>query len=249
MLRYAFSQHSHTRIIPLNQPFSHSQSKWAHAAVTKNTLFLVNMSEVHLYPHAKTFSAITNNMHQHDVMSSECWVEPCSQGQAKETGLEKQQEEVAEEEELEVPRGNNRPAGSMRQEEELGRKWSSSPDHSGMEEVTSKRRVEQAQMEKIQTQEKRERFSHLNKSQECRDHRDGVQGLWRAKGDVKCDVSFEQNNKIYPETFCRISLTDIVDSSPTQWWSDYVHEPFLCVSKCQAPAWWIDISEGPFPGA
>lgn len=148
--------------------------------------------------HAKTFSAITNNMHRHDVMSSEHWVEPCSQDQAKETGLEKQQEEVAEEEELEVPCGDNQPAGSLRQEEELGRKWPSSPDHSGMEEVTSKRGVEQAQMEKIQTQEKRERFSHLNKSQECREPRDGVQGLWRAKGDVTCDVLLKQNNKIDP---------------------------------------------------
>lgn len=147
---------------------------------------------VHLSPQAKTFSAITNNMHQHDVMSSERWVEPCSQGQAKETGLVKQQEEVTEEEELEVPCGNNQPAGSLRQEEELGRKWPSSPDHSGIEEVTSKRGVEQAQMEKIQTQEKRERFSHLNRSQ------DEVQGLWRAKGDVKCGVLLEQNNKIHP---------------------------------------------------
>lgn len=137
-------------------------------------------------------------MHQHDAMSSERWVEPYSQGQAKETGLEKQQEEVGEEEELEVPCWDNQPAGSLRQEEELGRKWPSSSDHGGMEEVTSKRGVEQAQMEKIQTQGKRERFSQLKKSRECRDYRDKVQGLWRAKWDVKCDVLFEQNNKIHP---------------------------------------------------
>lgn len=120
-------------------------------------------------------------------MSSECWVELGSEGQAEETRLEKQQGEVAEKEDVEVPCGDNQPAGGLRQEEELGGKWPSSPDHSGMQEVTSKGGVEQAQREKMQTQEKRERFSHLTNNQESRDK---VSGVWREKWEVKCDVLF-----------------------------------------------------------
>ncbi|XP_045912561.1 protein polyglycylase TTLL10 isoform X2 [Micropterus dolomieu] len=89
-------------------------------------------------------------------MSSECWVEPCSEGQAQGTGLEKQQGEEVKKEEVEVPCGDNQPVGSLRQEEP-GRERPSSPD------------LEQVQRVETQTQEKRERFSH-----ESRDRGSGV---------------------------------------------------------------------------
>lgn len=113
------------------------------------------------------FLAITNNLQVHKVMSSECWVEPCSEGQAQGTGLEKQQGEEVKKEEVEVPCGDNQPVGSLRQEEP-GRERPSSPD------------LEQVQRVETQTQEKRERFSH--------ESRDRGSGLWRLKWDVKCDV-------------------------------------------------------------
>lgn len=102
------------------------------------------------------------------AMSSEYWVESCSEGQAEETGLEKQQEEVAEKGEVEVPCGDNQPAGSLALEEEL--------DRHGMQEVTSKEGVEQAQREKMQTQ--RERLSNMANKEESRDK---VAGVWRKK--------------------------------------------------------------------
>lgn len=113
------------------------------------------------------FLAITNNLQVHKVMSSECWVEPCSEGQAQGTGLEKQQGEEVKKEEVEVPCGDNQPVGSLRQEEP-GRERPSSPD------------LEQVQRVETQTQEKRERFSH--------ESRDRGSGLWRLKWDIKCDV-------------------------------------------------------------
>lgn len=107
-------------------------------------------------------------------MSFESWVERSSEGRADETGLEKQQEEVAEKGEVEVPCGHNQPAGSLALEEELGGNQPLSPDCTGMQEVTSKEGVEQAQREKMQTQEKRERFSHMTNHQESRDKVSGV---------------------------------------------------------------------------
>ncbi|XP_035513383.1 protein polyglycylase TTLL10 [Morone saxatilis] len=103
-------------------------------------------------------------------MSSACWVEPSSEGQAEETRLQKQRGEGAETEELvEVPCGDNQPTGSLRHEEEPGGEQPSSPDHSGMQEVTSEGGLEQVQREETQTQEKRERFSHITFNQESRD--------------------------------------------------------------------------------
>ncbi|XP_049921743.1 protein polyglycylase TTLL10 [Epinephelus moara] len=101
-------------------------------------------------------------------MSSECWVEPCGEGQAEETGLERQQGEEAEEEEVEVLCGDSQPAGSLRQEEPP-REQPLSPDHSGMQEVTLEGGLEQVQREETQTREKRERFSHVIVNQESRD--------------------------------------------------------------------------------
>ncbi|KAM9351234.1 protein polyglycylase TTLL10 [Symphorus nematophorus] len=107
-------------------------------------------------------------------MSSECWVEPCSEGRAEETGLEKQQEEEAEKEEVEVPCGDNQPARGLGQEEEPGGERPSSPDHNGMQEVTSEEELEQVQREETQTQDKRQRFSHMTVNQESRDRGTGA---------------------------------------------------------------------------
>lgn len=117
-------------------------------------------------------------------MSSEYWVEPSSEGRADETGLEKQQEEVAEKGEVEVPCGHNQPARSLALEVELRGNQPLSPDRTGMQEVSSKEGAEQAQREKMQTQEKRERFSHMTNNQKSRDK---VSGVWRKKWDAKCD--------------------------------------------------------------
>lgn len=121
---------------------------------------------------------------QHEVMSSECWVEPCGEGQAGKIGLEKQQEEEAEKEEVEDPCGDNRPAGTQRQEEEPGER-PSSPDHNGMQEVTSKSGLGQIQREETQTQEKRESFSHISVNQETQ-HRGS--GVWKEKRNLKRDI-------------------------------------------------------------
>nr|XP_046252153.1 protein polyglycylase TTLL10 isoform X2 [Scatophagus argus] len=126
---------------------------------------------VHLSSQSGTFLAIT--CHWHKIMSSDCWVEPCSQGHAKETRLKKQQEEIAEKEEVEVPYRDNHPAVSQRQEEESGGKWPSSPTHSGMHAVTSQCELEQVEREKMQTQEKRE-FSHMTVNQESQGRRSGA---------------------------------------------------------------------------
>lgn len=103
-------------------------------------------------------------------MSSECWVEPCSEGQTEETGLENQKGEEAEKEEVEVPCGDNQPAGSLRQEEPGGER----PSCSSMQEVTSEGGLEQVQREETQTQEKRERFSRMTVNHESRDRGSGV---------------------------------------------------------------------------
>ncbi|XP_074500709.1 protein polyglycylase TTLL10 [Sebastes fasciatus] len=108
-------------------------------------------------------------------MSSECWVKkPCCEDQAEETGLEKQQGEEAEKEDVEVTCGDNQPAGGLRQGEPGGTRPSSS-DHSGVQEVISEVRLERVHREERQTQEKRERFSHMTVNKGSR-HRGLVSG-------------------------------------------------------------------------
>ncbi|TKS77200.1 Protein polyglycylase TTLL10 [Collichthys lucidus] len=107
-------------------------------------------------------------------MSSECWVEPCSEGRAEETRLVKRQGEEAEKEEVEVPCGDNQPAVSLMQKEEPGGERPSSPDRSGMQKVTSKGGLEQVQSEEKQTQKKRKRFSRMTVNQESRDRGSGA---------------------------------------------------------------------------
>lgn len=109
---------------------------------------------------------------------SECWVEPCGAAQAEETRLQKQQEEEAEKEGMEVPCGDNQPSGNLRQEEEPGGERPPSPDHSGMQEVTSEGGLEQVRRVETQTQERRERFSHMTVKQDSWDRGSGV---WREK--------------------------------------------------------------------
>ncbi|GAA6223482.1 inactive polyglycylase TTLL10 [Lates japonicus] len=91
-------------------------------------------------------------------MSSESWVESCSEGQ----GEEKKQDEEVERQEVEVPCEDKQPTESLRQEESV------SPDHRGMQEVTSEGGLEWVQREETQTQEERKRFSHMIANQECR---------------------------------------------------------------------------------
>lgn len=131
-----------------------------------------------------TFSVIISNLLQHKEMSSDCLMEPCSDVQAEETGPEKQQGDEAEKEEVEVPCGDNQPAGSLGQEEPEGKQpWS--PDHSGMQEATSESGLEQVQREETRTQKAREVFSDMSVNQESQDRGSGVcRGRW----DVKCDV-------------------------------------------------------------
>uniref|UniRef100_UPI0037E7CA15 protein polyglycylase TTLL10 n=1 Tax=Semicossyphus pulcher TaxID=241346 RepID=UPI0037E7CA15 len=91
-------------------------------------------------------------------MSSECWVELCSEGRA----WEKQQEEETQKEDVEVPCGQYQPACSLRQEKPAGEQ-PLSPDQSGMQEVISEGGLEQGQREEPQ------RFSHMTVSQEIQD--------------------------------------------------------------------------------
>ncbi|XP_076597811.1 protein polyglycylase TTLL10 [Chaetodon auriga] len=111
---------------------------------------------------------IFSNLQEHEVMSSECWVEPCSVGQAEGTRLQKQEEE-AEKEEVEVPCGDNQSVGNLRQEEEPRGEEPLSPDHGGMQEVTSEGGPEPVQRVETQTQERRGRFSHMTVDQESWD--------------------------------------------------------------------------------
>ncbi|XP_047468048.1 protein polyglycylase TTLL10 isoform X2 [Mugil cephalus] len=92
-------------------------------------------------------------------MSSDYWVEHCSDGQAEDTGLEKQQGKRKEKEEMEAACGDNQPAGNTRQEE-VGTEDSSSPVHSGLQVVTSEGGLEQVQREETQTRKERKRCSH-----------------------------------------------------------------------------------------
>ncbi|XP_071331452.1 protein polyglycylase TTLL10 isoform X2 [Trachinotus anak] len=79
-------------------------------------------------------------------MSSESWVESCTEGQGEDTGLEKKRDERQEREEVELPCEKNQPTESLRQEVSL------SLDHSVIQEVTSEDGQEQVQREETQTQ-------------------------------------------------------------------------------------------------
>ncbi|XP_026223813.1 protein polyglycylase TTLL10 isoform X2 [Anabas testudineus] len=85
-------------------------------------------------------------------MSFECWAESCSEGQAEQSREEEQQGEIAEED-VEVSCRDDEPA------ENGGGEWPSSPDHSGLENVTSEGVQEQVQKLEMQ------RFSHRTVNQ------------------------------------------------------------------------------------
>ncbi|XP_068588958.1 protein polyglycylase TTLL10 isoform X2 [Cebidichthys violaceus] len=142
-----------------------------------NTSFLVSLSDYNVtkkcVSHVGTFSVIISNLYQHKETSSECLMEPCSEVQAEETGLEKQQGDEAEKEEVEVPCGDNQPAGSYEQDEQEGKR-PSSPDHSGMQKATSESGLEQVHREETQTQKAREVFSDMSVNQESRDRGSGA---------------------------------------------------------------------------
>ncbi|XP_034552579.1 protein polyglycylase TTLL10 isoform X7 [Notolabrus celidotus] len=114
-----------------------------------------------------------------EVMSSDCWVESCSEDSAEQTGLKKPQEEEeeAEEEEVEVPCGQNQSACSLRQEE-TGGEQPLSHDHRSKQEVTSEGELEQSQREETL------RFSHMTASQEMQ-QRGSVTGARRVRGNLR----------------------------------------------------------------
>ncbi|KAK2851103.1 hypothetical protein Q5P01_007379 [Channa striata] len=72
-----------------------------------------------------------------EIMPSKCWVEPCSEGQAKDTTQKEQQGEAAAGEEVENFFVDNQPTESCRQEKAAGGGVRPAPDHSGMGGVTS----------------------------------------------------------------------------------------------------------------
>ncbi|XP_072223862.1 protein polyglycylase TTLL10 [Leuresthes tenuis] len=84
-------------------------------------------------------------------MSSECWKEPCRDGQTEGTGKARQNGKEKEKEGTEVVCGNNQPAESQKQEEP-GTEQPLSPDCSDKQEVTSEGRPKQLQGEETQTQ-------------------------------------------------------------------------------------------------
>lgn len=103
-------------------------------------------------------------------MSSERWEELSSRARQEETGLEKQQGEIEEKEEVKVPRQDRQLVGSSTLEEELPKRCLS-PDHSGRQEVTSKGSVEWARREKMQKKRKSSRVKNSQRRKES--------GVWR----------------------------------------------------------------------
>lgn len=79
-------------------------------------------------------------------MSSECWLEPCSEGQAEETRQEQQQ------------------GAETQRLGEAGGEWHPSPDPSGMQEVMSQNVFEQ--FKKKETLQGRRRFSQVTVKKE-----------------------------------------------------------------------------------
>lgn len=110
--------------------------------------------------------------------------ESCGQGQ----GEEKKQDEEVERQEVEVPCEDKQPTESLRQEESV------SPDHRGMQEVTSEGGLEQVQREETQTQEERKRFSHMTVNQASRAQGSGVCG---EQWDIKSFISVHQNTNLH----------------------------------------------------
>lgn len=110
-------------------------------------------------------------------MSFECWAESCSEGQAEQSRQEEQQGEIAEED-VEVSCRDDEPA------ENGGGEWPSSPDHSGLENVTSEGVQEQVQKLEMQ------RFSHRTVNQKSQGS-----GVCGQEWDVRCDQSFQHNKK------------------------------------------------------
>lgn len=103
-------------------------------------------------------------------MSSERWEEPSSRARPEEAGLEKQQGEIEEKEEVKVPCQDRQLVGSLTLEEELPKRCLS-PDHSGRQEVTSKGRVEWARRGKMQKKRKVSCFKNSQRRKES--------GVWR----------------------------------------------------------------------
>lgn len=106
----------------------------------------------------ETFAGIISNRHQRKEMSSKCLVERCSKVQAQETRLQKIEGKKAKKKEVEVPHGDNRLAGSLRQEEKKGR-WPSSPCQRGMQKASSQSGLEQVWREETQNKKARKGFS------------------------------------------------------------------------------------------
>lgn len=105
-------------------------------------------------------------------MSSECWEEPGSESQGKQSRQEEQQREIVEEH-VEVTNGDNEPAGGG------GREWPSSPDRSGVEDVTSEGVLKQVQKEEMQPRHEKKRFSRMAVMQGSQYQRSGVCGQER----------------------------------------------------------------------
>lgn len=117
-----------------------------------------------------SFSAITNALHLCEGMSSERWEESTSRARPEETGLEKQQGEIEEKEEVKVPHQDCQLVGRLTLEEELPKRCLS-PDHNDRQEVTSKGRVEWARREKTQKERKFSRFKNSQRRKKS--------GVWR----------------------------------------------------------------------
>lgn len=132
---------------------------------------------------------MTDALHRCEGMSSERWEEPSSRARPEETGLEKQQGEVEEKEEVYVPCQDRQLVGSLTVEEELPKRCLS-PDHSGRQEVISKGRAEGAGREKTQKKRMFSRFKNSRRRKES--------GVWREKSGVNylqiCKTHFSHIN-------------------------------------------------------
>ncbi|XP_034446942.1 protein polyglycylase TTLL10 isoform X3 [Hippoglossus hippoglossus] len=102
-------------------------------------------------------------------MSSESWVESCTEGRG-DTGLEKKQDGV-QTEEVEVPCQDDQPAEPANLRQEV----CSSVEHSGTQEVTSAGGLEQVQREEMQ----RKKFSHMSVNREGRARGSGAGSVQR----------------------------------------------------------------------
>ena len=124
--------------------------------------FSHTLTQVYSPPLVAHFLAITNKL----LMSSESWVESCTEGRG-DMGLEKKQDGV-QTEEVEVPCQDDQPAEPANLRPEV----CSSVEHSGTQEVTSEGGLEQVQREERQ----RKKFSHVSVNREGRARGSGVCG-------------------------------------------------------------------------